>query len=90
MGVLNANQTAVMEAGLAMCLPFIKSCMANHTSVLGWLACFEGYDFCNMFQLEPIEFAGINPCTCACACTRRCARGAWGIAMGAGAVAVLR
>jgi len=49
----------VMEAGLAGCLPLIDYCRTN--SSLGYLACINAYDVCNLLELEPVVLTGVNP-----------------------------
>jgi len=50
---------AVMEAALGLCLPLIYECKLN--SSLGYLACINAYDVCNLMELEPVTLTGVNP-----------------------------
>jgi len=48
-----------MEAALVGCLPLIEACRQN--SSVGWLACINAYDLCNVAEIEPVTLTGVNP-----------------------------
>lgn len=57
--VLDAAAVGLMKAMTPVCLDLIKYCATNST--LGWAACINAYTICNMVDLTPIEFNGLNP-----------------------------
>jgi len=58
-GVIKRPLYDVMEAGLVECLPLIDLCRQN--SSIGYLACINAYDVCNLLELEPVILTGVNP-----------------------------
>jgi len=55
--VSNAS-LAMMEGAVGTCQLLIAACAQS--SVLGWVACINAYTICNMAEIEPVDFTGVN------------------------------
>ena len=54
----NAVSVGMMKGAAPVCQALISACSQNST--LGWLACINAYTLCNMAELSPIQFTGVN------------------------------
>jgi len=56
---LVSNTSIGLMKGLSgVCQGLIAGCAQNST--LGWLACINAYTMCNMAELMPVQFTGVN------------------------------
>lgn len=56
--VVSAKEADLMAALDPVCVGLISACAADST--LGWLACINAYTMCNMAEIMPAQFTGIN------------------------------
>jgi len=58
-GLISEAEYKTMEAFLPVCEAEISYCSQNST--LGWTACINAYDMCNLIEVEPVILTGVNP-----------------------------